>query len=89
MTRLECELKLIELAEQAMEVLREYAPDGDRLGISVVRGQINVTALFKDTDVQNADYKDVDNTYSVFATKYSDGAVWFSDKWRGVWEETA
>jgi len=77
MTRLECELKLIELMEQAMAILKEYAPDGDKLSMSNYGGHINVTALYKDTDIKNADFADFENTYSVYAAKYKDGDIWF------------
>jgi len=46
MTRAECERKLIELAEQADRVYREYTPEGNGISISTNRdGYISVSDI--------------------------------------------
>ena len=81
MTRAECELKLIELTKQAMDILHEYDPDSDTLNLDNHQGMIHVYAHRKGFDIEGADYNDVKETYTLCATLFRDGDVWDTEKW--------
>ena len=84
MTRLECELKLIEAMEAAFAIYRQYNPQGQRLSMLFCDGQVNVSAIANGVDMKTADFGDTLNTYAVYATKFPDGDIWFGDKWATI-----
>ena len=76
MTRLECEKKLLSLAEQMRAVYEEYNPAGDHLSVIMsANGFICVDDAFFNADgkiildVHNQTFKTVD------VTKYKDGVI--------------
>lgn len=53
MTRSECERKLIELAERAVEIYRQYNPEGRRISISTHSdGYISVSDIDVDPETK-------------------------------------
>lgn len=87
MTRLECEKKLLELAEQMRAVYLEYNPAGDFMyAIIDADGYINVDDSFFNANRQIITNEDGTVFRSVDATKYSDGSIRYGCQ---VKEETA
>ena len=88
MTRLECEKKLLSLAEQMLEVYLEYNPAGDFMtAIIDANGYISV-----DDSYFNAERKLIINENgtafkTVDVTKYNDGHVRYSSPVREVRHE--
>lgn len=78
MTRLECELKLIELAAEMYAVYKEYNPAADYLNVVADKGgYICIEDAFFNAD--NKIIRDVHgNAFStVNVTRYKDGDIWF------------
>lgn len=76
MTRLECEKKLLSLAEQMRAVYLEYNPAGDFMtAIIDADGYINVHDCFFNADRQIITNEDGTVFKSVDTTKYSNGDV--------------
>lgn len=77
MTRAECERKLIELAEQADRIYREFNPGGNGIMICTFRdGCISVS----DAEVDSATHEFVN--WTIEAAKHQDGIIrsWDSEK---------
>ena len=89
MTRIECERKLIEAAQDMIKILQEYAPAAQKLSMSVQFGQINVDSVKTGLNSETSDYGDIENTYNVYATMFPDGEFWDAGRWmkalRGVY----
>lgn len=76
MTRLECEKKLLSLAQQMLAVYLEYNPAGDFLSAIIdADGYINVKDCFFNADRQIITNEDETAFRSVDTTKYSNGDV--------------
>ena len=76
MTRLECEKKLLSLAEQMRAVYLEYNPAGDFMtAIIDADGYINVKDCFFNADRQIIINEDGTAFRSVDTAKYSDGSI--------------
>lgn len=83
MTRLECEKKLLELAEQMRMVYLEYNPAGDFLSAIIDSdGYISVDDTYFNAERKIIINEDGTAFKTVDVTKYSDGHVrytWFRD----------
>lgn len=73
MTRQQCEAKLIDLMQQAMEAYQEYNPCGNHLSMFCFNGQINVMDFMYDAEGNSTDAHTID------VAKFEDGTIW-SDK---------
>lgn len=84
MTRKECEDRLIALVELADAIFKDYAPDGERLSMTICDGQANITGYRQNPDMDSKSHAE---KYHVYATKFADGDVWHMDDWGRVTEE--
>ena len=74
MTRQECERKLIELAEQAMQIYRQYNPNGEEISIYRHRdGYISVSDITLDPDTQEI------SCWTLEGVKNADGEIYSMD----------
>ena len=79
MTRLECEKKLLSLAEQMLEVYLEYNPAGDFMfAIIDANGYISVDDSYFNAERKIIINEDGTAFKTVDVTKYSDGRVRYS-----------
>lgn len=72
MTRAECEKKLLDLAEQAMKVYREYNPDGSGIMLHSYDQYIAIYDVL-DTDA------DVEVSHSIDAMRFATGKEYHRD----------
>jgi len=79
MTRLECEKKLLSLAEQMLEVYLEYNPAGDFMSAIIdANGYISVDDSYFNAERKIIINEDGTAFKTVDVTKYSDGHVRYS-----------
>lgn len=80
MTRLECEKKLLDMAEQMQAVYKEYMPAGERLSVTICDKIIMISDAFFAgdeiiDDVHGNMFKTVD------CAKFADGVLRFGYKY--------
>lgn len=91
MTRKELEMKLLDMMEEMYKMAKEVDPEIDWISMYAHNGQFDVSA-YQDEYVGKTNTSDLFGTYHAYATRFSDGKTWTSEKWSeilGKKEETA